>query len=127
MAAAAAACTSLPRAEDDPLEGGESEEEEEVESDEEDGSEPANLADLYEPDAGSDEDPSFDPDADMGGPEGEAALWSGMARLSISARKGRLVLNSVLDPGRFPSLQIIILYEFCKLQERICSSAEDGK
>jgi hypothetical protein len=96
--AAAAACTSLPRAEDDPLEGGESEEEEEVESDEEDGSEPGNLAELYEPDAGSDEDPSFDPGADMG-PEGEAALWSGMARLSISARKGRLLLNSLVDPG----------------------------
>ncbi|KAM0836255.1 hypothetical protein ACQ4PT_062448 [Festuca glaucescens] len=55
-----------------------------------DGSEPASLADLYESDAGSDddEDPSFDPAADRG-PEGEAALWSGMARLSISARKGR--------------------------------------
>ncbi|KAM0857833.1 hypothetical protein ACQ4PT_048203 [Festuca glaucescens] len=80
-------------AEDDPLEGGESEEEEEVESGEEgsdDGSEPASLADLYESDVGSDddEDPSFDPAADRG-PEGEAALWSGMARLSISARKGR--------------------------------------
>jgi hypothetical protein len=96
MAAAAAACTNLPLAEDDQLEGGESEEE--VESDEEDGSEPANLAELYEPDAGSDEDPSFDPDADMG-PEGEAALWSGMARLSISARKGRLVPNSLVHPG----------------------------
>ncbi|XP_047072530.1 zinc finger CCCH domain-containing protein 62-like [Lolium rigidum] len=90
---AAAARTGLPPAEDDPLEGGESEEEEEVESGEEgtdDGSEPASLADLYESDAGSDddEDPSFDPAAD-GGPEAEAALWSGMARLSISARKGR--------------------------------------
>jgi hypothetical protein len=81
--------------------GGESEEEEEVESGEEgtdDGSEPASLADLYESD--DDEDPSFDPAAD-GGPEVEAALWSGMARLSISARKGRLVLTS---RTMFPSL-----------------------
>ena len=91
--AAAATRIGLPPAEDDPLEGGESEEEE-VESGEEGGddvSEAASLADLYELDAGSDEDPSFDPAAD-GGAEGEAALWSGMARLSISARKGRLVL-----------------------------------
>ncbi|CAM0957214.1 unnamed protein product [Alopecurus aequalis] len=86
---AAAARIGLPPAEDDPLEGDDSEEE--VESGEEGGddrSEAANLADLCELDAGCDEDPSFDPDADMG-PEGEAALWSGMARLSISARKGR--------------------------------------
>lgn len=62
-----------------------------MESDEEggdDGSEAASLADLCELDAGSDEDPSFDPAADRG-PDGEAALWSRMARLSISARKGR--------------------------------------
>uniref|UniRef100_A0ACD5Z0K0 Uncharacterized protein n=1 Tax=Avena sativa TaxID=4498 RepID=A0ACD5Z0K0_AVESA len=86
---AAAARIGLPPAEDGPLERRESEEEE-VESDEEggdDGLEDANLADC-ELDAGSDEDPSFDPAADSG-PEGEAALWSGMARLSISARKGR--------------------------------------
>uniref|UniRef100_A0ACD5ZG02 Uncharacterized protein n=1 Tax=Avena sativa TaxID=4498 RepID=A0ACD5ZG02_AVESA len=90
---AAAARIGLPPAEDDPLERGESEEEE-VESDEEggdDGLEDENLADC-ELDAGSDEDPSFDPSFDPAsdsGPEGEAALWSGMARLSISARKSR--------------------------------------
>ncbi|KAI4987112.1 hypothetical protein ZWY2020_019912 [Hordeum vulgare] len=89
--AAATARTGLPPAEDDPLEGAESESEEEVESDEErgdDGSGAETLADLYGPDAGSDEDPSFDPAADKLA-VGEAALWAGMARLSISARKGR--------------------------------------
>ncbi|KAF7057080.1 hypothetical protein CFC21_064412 [Triticum aestivum] len=89
--AAAAARTGLPPADHDPLEGAESESEEEVESGEErggDGSEAETLADLYGPDAGSDEDPSFDPAADKRA-VGEAALWSGMARLSISARKGR--------------------------------------
>lgn len=84
MATAAATRADLPPAEDDPLEGEESEEEEEVESD--DGSDAASLADLC--DEGSDEDPSFDPAADSG-PEGEAKLWSGMGRLSISARKER--------------------------------------
>ena len=113
---AAAARVGLPPAEDDPLEEGESEEE--VESGEEggdDGSEAANLAYL---DAGSDEDPSFDPAAD----EGEAALWSGMARLSISARKARLFLCSEI----LRLLEIRIPYEFREFQERICG-AGDGK
>ena len=88
--AAAAARIGLPPAEDDPLEGDESEEEE-VESGEEggdDGSEAASLADLCELDAGSDEDPSFDPAAD-GGAEGRprcGPAWPGCP--SLRARAG---------------------------------------
>uniref|UniRef100_A0A0D9XJ98 C3H1-type domain-containing protein n=1 Tax=Leersia perrieri TaxID=77586 RepID=A0A0D9XJ98_9ORYZ len=68
-------------------------EEEEVESgdeeeEEEDDDEAASLADICAPDAGSDEDPTFDPAAD-GDLEVEAVLRSRMARMSISARKGR--------------------------------------
>ncbi|KAF8723330.1 hypothetical protein HU200_021852 [Digitaria exilis] len=68
----------------------ESEEEEEVESDDEAGSEVSSLSDRHELDAGSDEDPTFDPDAD-GDLEVEAVLRVRMSRMSISAsaRKGR--------------------------------------
>ncbi|CAO2198306.1 unnamed protein product [Urochloa humidicola] len=70
-------------------ENDESEEEEVVESDDE-GSEASSVAVLCEPDAGSDEDPTFDPDAD-GDLEVEAVLRARMGRISISAsaRKGR--------------------------------------
>ncbi|CAN6311816.1 unnamed protein product [Urochloa humidicola] len=66
-----------------------SEEEAVVESDDE-GSEASSVAVLCEPDAGSDEDPTFDPDAD-GDLEVEAVLRARMGRISISAsaRKGR--------------------------------------
>ncbi|XP_015697247.2 zinc finger CCCH domain-containing protein 62-like [Oryza brachyantha] len=80
---------ALPREEED-------EEEEVVESDDEEegcdvGSEEeedaAGLAGLCDPDAGSDEDPTFDPAAD-GDLEVDAVLRSRMARMSISARNG---------------------------------------
>ncbi|RCV42889.1 hypothetical protein SETIT_9G251500v2 [Setaria italica] len=95
MAATAGGVTRaghLPRQEDrrEGDEGSvESEEEEEVESDDE-GSEASSPSDLGEPDAGSDEDPTFDPDAD-GDLEVESVLRSRMSRMSISAsaRKGR--------------------------------------
>lgn len=60
-----------------------------MESDDE-GSEASSPSDLGEPDAGSDEDPTFDPDAD-GDLEVEAVLRARMSRMSISAlaRKGR--------------------------------------
>ncbi|KAL6642975.1 hypothetical protein ACP70R_021156 [Stipagrostis hirtigluma subsp. patula] len=103
-AAAAAAAAVAPRAGLLPLsqderreEDGPEESEEEVESDDDvddgeggGGSEAGSLADLCEPDAGSDEDPTFDPDAD-GDLEVEAVLRSRMSRMSISAsaRKGR--------------------------------------
>ncbi|KAK3153610.1 hypothetical protein QOZ80_2BG0178220 [Eleusine coracana subsp. coracana] len=79
----------------------ESEEEDEVESGDEDegdgdGSEVTRLSDLCDPDAGSDEDPTFDPDAD-GDLEVEIVLRSRMSWMSISAsackgRKGSAVL-----------------------------------
>lgn len=91
---------ALPREEDD----GEEEEgsEEEVESDdeeeeegegydwsEEDDPEAASLAGICDPDAGSDDDPTFDPAAD-GDLEVDAVLRSRMARMSLSsARKDR--------------------------------------
>ncbi|CAN6305323.1 unnamed protein product [Urochloa humidicola] len=78
----------LPRPQEDRREeDDESEEEEEVESDDE-GSEASSVSDLCEHDAGSDEDPTFDPDADG---EVEAVLRARMGRMSISAsaRKGR--------------------------------------
>uniref|UniRef100_A0A0E0QYL6 C3H1-type domain-containing protein n=1 Tax=Oryza rufipogon TaxID=4529 RepID=A0A0E0QYL6_ORYRU len=99
MAAAAAAAddddhrTALPREEDD------GEEEEEVESDdeeeeegegdgwseEEDDPEGASLADICDPDAGSDDDPAADRDLEV-----DAVLRSRMARMSLSsARKDR--------------------------------------
>jgi hypothetical protein len=91
---------ALPREEDD----GEEEEgsEEEVESDdeeeeegegydwsEEDDPEAASLAGICDPDAGSYDDPTFDPAAD-GDLEVDAVLRSRMARMSLSsARKDR--------------------------------------
>ncbi|CAL4941611.1 unnamed protein product [Urochloa decumbens] len=80
----------LPRPQEDRRgEDDEWEEEEEVESDDE-GSEVSSVSDLCEPDAGSDEDPTFDPDAD-GDLEADAVLRARMGRMSISAsaRKGR--------------------------------------
>ncbi|TVU30920.1 hypothetical protein EJB05_22573 [Eragrostis curvula] len=100
MAAAASAsgdprARRLPQSPEEWREEDESEEEEEVESGDEDegdgdGSEVASLADLCDPDTGSDDDPTFDPDAD-GDLEVEAVLRSRMSRMSISAsaRKGR--------------------------------------
>jgi len=94
MAAAAAAADHLPRSLEDRREvdegSDESEEEEDVESDDE-GSEVSSLSDFREPDAGSDEDPTFDPAAD-GDLEVEAVLRARMSRMSISAsaRRGRL-------------------------------------
>lgn len=81
----------------------ESGEEKEVESDDEAGSEVSSLSDRHEPDAGSDEDPTFDPDAD-GDLEVEAVLRARMSRMSISAsaRKGRL--GSGVSLRFFPSL-----------------------
>ncbi|KAG2549324.1 hypothetical protein PVAP13_9KG268500 [Panicum virgatum] len=93
MAAAAAAADHLPRSLEDRREvdegSDESEEEEDVESDDE-GSEVSSLSDFREPDAGSDEDPTFDPAAD-GDLEVEAVLRARMSRMSISAsaRRGR--------------------------------------
>ncbi|RLN17740.1 zinc finger CCCH domain-containing protein 62-like [Panicum miliaceum] len=94
MAAAAAEPRAghLPRSLEDRREdeGSEdSEEEEDVESDDE-GSEVSSLSDFREPDAGSDEDPTFDPAAD-GDLEVEAVLLARMSRMSISAsaRRGR--------------------------------------
>lgn len=80
----------------------ESEEEEEVESDDE-GSDVDSLASLCGLDAGSDEDPTFDPDA-HGDLEVEAVLRARMSRMSISAsaRKGRL--GSGVCLRFFPSL-----------------------
>lgn len=107
----------LPREEDDRREGEEeeSEEEEEMESDEEggddDGSEAASLADLCDPDAGSDEDPTFAPAAD-GDREVETVLRSRMARMSISGRKDRLgVVGSLLF-----SHWVVIRSSFCDLE-----------
>ncbi|CAL4924756.1 unnamed protein product [Urochloa decumbens] len=96
MAATAAGdprASHLPRPQEDRREEDEGpdewEEEEEVESDDE-GSDVSSISDLCEPDAGSEEDPTFDPDAD-GDLEVEAVLRTRMGRMSISAsaRKGR--------------------------------------
>ncbi|CAD6205023.1 unnamed protein product [Miscanthus lutarioriparius] len=71
-------------------EGSDESEEEEVESDYGEESDVDSLAGLCDLDAGSDEDPTFDPDAD-GDLEVEAVLRARMSRMSISAsaRKGR--------------------------------------
>lgn len=62
-----------------------------MESDFGEGSDVDSLAGLCDPDADSDEDPTFDPDAD-GDLEVEAVLRARLSRMSISAsaRKGRL-------------------------------------
>ncbi|CAD6212510.1 unnamed protein product [Miscanthus lutarioriparius] len=71
-------------------EGSDESEEEEVESDDGEESDVDSLAGLCDLDAGSDEDPTFDPGAD-GDLEVEAVLRARMSRMSISAsaRKGR--------------------------------------
>ncbi|KAL6883358.1 hypothetical protein ACP4OV_010772 [Aristida adscensionis] len=105
MAAAAAAAAPraglLPRPQDERREedGSEESEEEEVESDDDSdggGSEAASLAD-----AGSDEDPTFDPAAD-GDLEVEAVLRARMSRMSISAsaRKARKGSAAVPKMGK---------------------------
>ncbi|WVZ58762.1 hypothetical protein U9M48_008994 [Paspalum notatum var. saurae] len=94
MAAAKPCSGDLPQSQGDSrekaAESDESGEEEEVETDDEEGSDVASVADLCDPDADSDEDPTFDPDAD-GDLEVEAVLRARMSRMSIStpARKGR--------------------------------------
>jgi hypothetical protein len=72
-------------------EGSDESEEEEVESDDGEESDVDSLSGLCDLGAGSDEDPTFDPDAD-GDLEVEAVLRARMSRMSISAsaRKGRL-------------------------------------